>query len=139
MSYVQVSGDRDAADSSNQNFVSLENNNRTVVVENGYYGYDIDTNYRGPRFTLGFHLDKFQFEILYAYFELVRNSANRYSGNGTGGNDSNKLGDELDFTFAYEYSEALKFGYQSGFLFDSHALGQLGTTHISLFTIAMEF
>ena len=139
VSYVQVSGDKDAENGTNQNFISLENNNRTVVVENGYYGFDFDTNYRGPRLALGFHLDKFQFEILYAYFELMRNSSNRYSGNGTGGNNTNKIGDELDFTFAYEYSEALKFAYQSGFLFDSHAMGQLAATHISLFTIAMEF
>jgi hypothetical protein len=135
VSYVQVSGDDDV-NGKNKNFVSLENNNRTVVVENGYYGYDVDTNYRGPRLALGTSVYKFSFEVLYAYFELMENGGNRISG---GGSKSNKIGDEIDISIGYEYSPALKFGLQTGWLMDSHALGQLAATNVTLFTMSLEF
>jgi hypothetical protein len=70
VSYVEVSGDSNTGDKENSNFVSLEGNSRTLVVENNYYGYNINTNYRGPRIAAGFNWGKFNFEVLYAYFEL---------------------------------------------------------------------
>jgi len=136
VSYVEVSGDDNSTDNENSNFVSLENNNRTLVVENGYYGFDIDTNYRGVRAALGFKEKDFFAEILYAYFELQDNSGGRVAG---GHSRSPKLGDEIDFTVGYEYSANLKLAFTSGWLLDSHALGQLHATQISLFQIALEF
>ncbi len=134
--YVEVSGDDDSLDDENENFVSLENNNRTIVVENGYYGYDIDTNYRGVRVAGGFHLADFNFEILYAYFELQDNTGGRVAG---GGSRSAKIGDELDLSVWYDYSANLKLGFQTGWLLDSHALGQSRTTQITLFSIVLDF
>ena len=61
---------------------------------------------------------------------------NRISG---GGSQSNKIGDELDFSVGYEYSAALKFTLGTGFLLDSHALGQTAATNVTLFNIMMEF
>ena len=108
---MEVSGDDDATDDENQNFVSLEDNNRTLIVENGYYGYDIDTNYRGFRVALGANIAEFKVEALYAYFELQDNSGHRMSG-GTG--SSAKIGDEIDFSIWYEYSANLKAGFTYG-------------------------
>ena len=141
VTYVQVSGDDNAADDKNSNFVSLENNNRTLVVENGYYGYDVDTNYRGPRFAVGATIGKLSAEVLYAYFELMENGGNRISGGGTSGvpSSSNKIGDEIDFSIGYEYSANLHLKFTNGWLLDSHALGQLAATQISLFQVFLDF
>ncbi|MGH9363443.1 MAG: hypothetical protein ACRD2T_16155, partial [Thermoanaerobaculia bacterium] len=135
-SYVEVTGDDDSTDDENQNFVSLENNNRTLIVENGYYGYDIDTNYRGVRLAGGFDVKKFHFEILYAFFELQDNSGGRVAG---GASSSPKLGDEIDLTLGYEYSENLKLQFQTGWLTGSRALGDESATIISLFSVLLDF
>ncbi len=135
-SYVEVSGDDDSTDTENSNFVSLENNNRTLVVENGYYGYDIDANYRGVRAALGFTLGDVYFEALYAYFELQDNSGGRVAG---GASRSPKIGDEVDLTLGFVYSANLRIQVQNGMLFDSKALGQKSETQITLVSIILEF
>ena len=141
VSYVQVSGDDNALDDKNSNFVSLENNNRTVVVENGYYGYDIDTNYRGPRVAFGANVGRFSVEALYAYFELVENGGNSVSGGGSSGppSKSNKIGDEIDLSLGYEYSANLHLRLSNGWLLDSAALGQVAATQITLFQVFLDF
>jgi len=135
-SYVEVSGDDNSTDDENSNFVSLENNNRTLVVENGYYGYDIDSNYRGVRAALGFTLGDVYFEALYAYFELQDNSGGRVAGDAS---RSPKIGDEVDLTLGFVYSANVKVQIQNGMLFDSHALGQKSHTNISLLSIILDF
>lgn len=141
-SYVEVSGDSDYRDRTNQNFVSLENNNRTLIVENGYYGYDVDTNYRGVRVALGFdhkisnEIGFIHFEVLYAYFEWQDNGGGRISGGAT---ESEKLGDEIDITLQWEYSPALMIGLRSGWLLDAKGLGNKSDSHMTLFEIAMSF
>jgi len=44
VSYWELSGDDNGNDDENGNFVSLEGNNSTIVVEDNYYGLEIDTN-----------------------------------------------------------------------------------------------
>lgn len=136
VSYVEVSGDDNATDDRNENFVSLEDNNRTLIVENGYYGYDIDTNYRGFRAALGCNVAEVKLEVLYAYFELQDNSGRTMSG---GTDRSSKIGDEIDFSIWYEYSANLKAGFTYGWLLDSHALGQMEVTEISLLQLVLDF
>ncbi|MBI4584171.1 MAG: hypothetical protein HY717_09120 [Planctomycetes bacterium] len=135
-SYVEVSGDHDMTDTNNQNFVSLENNNRTLVVEDGYYGFDIDTNYRGPRIAGGFHFGSVDFEILYAYLEWQDNGSGRISGGTT---HSRKIGDELDFSLVYHVSTALEVGGRLGFLWDSRGLGQVHDTTVGLIQMLFKF
>ncbi len=136
LSYVEVSGDDNSQDTENSNFVSLENNNRTLIVENGYYGFDIDHNYRGFRAALGFHLARWRFEALYAYFEFQDNGQGRIAANAE---NSGKIGDEIDFSLEYEYNANLKFGLHEGLLLDSRALGQSQVTQLTLFTIGLSF
>ena len=58
--------------------------NRTVRADRPVplYGLDIDQNYRGPRLAVGFNWAKWEVELLYAYFEYMRNGGNRISGGG---------------------------------------------------------
>ncbi len=141
-SYVEVSGDSDYTDKTSQNFVSLENNNRTLIVENGYYGYDVDTNYRGVRVAAGFdyqisnNIGAIHFEVLYAFFEWQDNGGGRISGGST---ESEKLGDELDITIQWIYSSSLQMGIRSGWLLDSKGLGQKSDIHMTLFEVGLTF
>ena len=71
VSYWELSGEDDATDSDNSNFVSLESNSDTIVVEDAYYGLDIDTNYRAAKIKGGLNLaedwslaDSFYFTVV---------------------------------------------------------------------------
>ncbi len=134
--YVEVSGDHDYTDDSNDNFVSLENNNRTLIVEDGYYGLDIDTNYRGVRVSAGAQIDDWKFELLYAYFEWQDNSGGHVSGGAT---EHDKIGDEIDFSIFYNYNSALDLGLKTGWLIDPVGLGESEVINITLFEIALKF
>ncbi|MEM7166790.1 MAG: alginate export family protein [Planctomycetota bacterium] len=122
VSYWEISGDSNTTDGNNENFVSLEGNNDTLIVEDGYYGFDIDTNYRAIKVRGGFtpaDWDRLRVEVLYAFFELQDN-------NGTLGAPSStqdKIGDELDIVVDFFATEYLTFRVATGGLFDPDALG----------------
>ncbi len=120
-SYWEISGDDDGADSNNSSFVSLENNNDSIVVEDGYYGLDIDTNYRAVKARIGFSPTKStDFEFMYAWFGMQDNSAGR-ADNTPASHD--KIGDEFDFNLYYRATEYLTFRFASGWLISPDALG----------------
>lgn len=123
VSYWEISGDDNGADTDNDNFVSLESNNDTLIVEDGYYGFDIDTNYRAVKIRGGFTpepYNRLRVEMLYAYFELQDNSNGTA---GAAGTSSDKIGDEFDISISFFATEFLTFRVATGWLFDADALG----------------
>lgn len=136
VSFWEVSGDDNGGDDKNGNFVSLENNNDTLVVENGYYGLDLDTNYRAIKIKGGFEpMENLHFEALYAYFELQDNGSGTYS-NGT---TRDKIGDEIDLTLRYFATDYLTFRLATGWLFSPVALGTSKDLNVSLFEVELKF
>ncbi len=136
LSYTEISGDDNGNDDDNGNFVSLEANNDTIIVEDSYYGLDIDTNYRALKFKGGLNLtDDWSIEGLYAYFELQDNS------NGTASNStsSDKLGDEIDIIVNYRATDYLSFQFGSGWLFNANALGVGSNITVTVLSAEIRF
>ena len=137
VSYWEVSGDDSADRKRNSNFVSLENNNLSLIVESSYWGLDIDTNYRCARVQAGFYPYKgWHLGAMYGYFEYQDN-------NGTvdnrEGRTRSKIGDEVDVTLTWEYSTHVKLQAGTGFLFDPRALGTTQSVNLSLFRMIVDF
>lgn len=136
ISYWEISGDDDATDGRNENFVSLENNNDTIIVEDGYYGLDVDTNYRKIAVKAGFSPgEKVRVEALYAFFELQDNNGT-YSNVASG---SDKIGDEFDLNIRYFATEYLTFRLATGVLLDAGALEVGDDINISLIEARVQF
>ena len=133
LSYTEISGDDNGNDDENGNFVSLEANNDTLVMENSYYGLDLDSNYRAFKIRTGLNLTQdWSIEGSYSYFELQDNT------NGTASNmsTSDKLGDEIDIIANYRATDYLTFQFGAGWLLDAQALG-VGS-NISITTLSAE-
>jgi len=135
-SYTEVSGDADATDSYNKNFVSLENNNQSLIVENAYFGLDIDANYRAARAVVGFWPHKkVRVEGMYAYFELQRNNGLVDVSSGR----HNKIGDEVDLRLIWTYTDYLRVMVGTGWLWDAKALGTLHPINLTMFRVQLDF
>ncbi|KAF0247092.1 MAG: hypothetical protein FD180_31 [Planctomycetota bacterium] len=118
-----LSGDRgDPDDSTNRDFVSYENINEALVVEDALYGLDIDSNYFSPRLRATataklFNPDDLHIELLYAWFRFHREPARA---GGPGRSDpARKIGHEIDLRARFEFSEHASFSIFAGALLDS--------------------
>ena len=115
------SGDSDSTDNSNGNFVSYEFNNDTIVLEDSYYGLDLDTNYRAFKVKGGMNLSpEWSIQGTFAYFTLNSN-AGGFASNPS--NNSKKLGDEFDVRATYRATDFLTFHLNAGTLQNAKALG----------------
>lgn len=135
-SYTEVSGDDNGDDSKNGNFISLESNDDTIIMESAYYGYDIDTNYRAAKVKAGMNFSEdWSAEGVLAFFELQDNS------NGTASNNtsSDKLGEELDLTVYYRATDYLNLSFGTGWLFNANALGVGSNASVTVFTAEIRF
>ncbi len=135
-SYWEISGDDNASDKRNGNFVSLESNNDTLIMEDAYYGLDLDSNYRALKFKGGMNLTPdWSLEGSYSFFELQDNT------NGTAANMSghDKLGDEIDIIANYRATDYLTFQFGAGWLLDAQALGVGSNISITKLTAEIRF
>lgn len=115
-----LSGDDNGANSSNSNFVSYEFNNDLLVLEDAYYGLDVDTNYRAFKIKGGMNLTpEWSVQGLFAYATLNANS----NGAASNGSSSSKLGDEFDVRATYRATDYLTFYLNAGTLQNAKALG----------------
>ncbi|MAJ28666.1 hypothetical protein CBD41_04465 [bacterium TMED181] len=121
VSFWDYSGDSDSTDNSNGNFVSYEFNNDTIVLEDSYYGLDLDTNYRAFKVKGGMNLSpEWSIQGTFAYFTLNSN-AGGFASNPS--NNSKKLGDEFDVRATYRATDFLTFHLNAGTLQNAKALG----------------
>ncbi len=135
-SYWEVSGDDEGADFRNENFVSLENNNDLIVVEDGYYGLDLDANYRAIKIKAGFDpAESITCRFTYAFVELQDN-------NGTAGNSvstHDRIGNEFDIDIRYRATDNLVFRARTGWLFDSKVLGVRDELNVTAIEASIQF
>jgi len=137
VSYWEVSGDTNADRKRNSNFVSLENNNLSLIVESSYWGLDIDSNYRCARVQTGFYPYKgWHLGAMYGYFEYQHNNG---TADNRRGRTRSKIGDEVDVALTWEYSTHVKFQAGTGFLFDPRALGTTQSLNLSLVRMIVDF
>jgi hypothetical protein len=136
ISIWDLSGDDDSTDNTNSNFVSYEFNNDTLILEDAYYGLDIDTNYRAFKIKGGMNLSpEWSVQGLFAYATLNKNRG----GGASNGNTSSKLGDEFDVRATYRATDYLTFYINAGTLQNAKALGVGSGVEVVTFTSEVRF
>ena len=131
-----LSGDDNGANSSNSNFVSYEFNNDLLVLEDAYYGLDVDTNYRAFKIKGGMNLTpEWSVQGLFAYATLNANS----NGAASNGSSSSKLGDEFDVRATYRATDYLTFYFNAGTLQNAKALGVGSGVEVISFSSEVRF
>lgn len=136
--YTYVLGDVNPNDNSNRDFVSYEDNDLSLIVEENDYGLDVDSNYQAMRGIAGFRWDWVADDAIpddvgarvsYHYFELARN-----------GGGVRKIGDEIDARLDWMYSENLTVGFAAGWLFDIESLAGFNRElHTSQVFVKLDF
>ncbi len=111
-----ISGDPDRTDRKQQNFISYEDVDDTIILEENNYGYDLDTNYSAIKCRAGFKPGRdLEFGLLYGNFRTAR-SIKWQSATNRG---YDKIGDELDIQFKWDYTEDTTFRAGVGFLWNA--------------------
>lgn len=114
-SFWYISGDDDDPNrETNNDLVTYEDIDTTLIMEDNDYGLDVDQNYWAIKFKTGCSLkpltkEDIRLEILYAHFSAIDAPGNR----------SKRMGDEVDIRVIWEYSPDLMFALSCGFLFNS--------------------
>ncbi len=121
VSFWDYSGDSDSTDTSNGNFVSYEFNNDSIILEDSYYGLDVDTNYRAFKLKGGMNLSpEWSIQGMFTYASLNSNAGGLASNTS---NNSKKLGDEFDVRATYRATDFLTLHINAGTLQNAKALG----------------
>jgi len=112
----------------NRDFVSYENINEALIVEDALYGLDIDSNTISGRIRATARArilsnDDLRFDFLYAYFLLYR-EPDRAGGAKT--DPGRRLGHEIDLRVTFDVTEQLSFSVFAGALLDSQWLAASG-------------
>jgi hypothetical protein len=112
-----LSGDPDRTDRKQQNFISYEDVDDTIILEENNYGYDLDTNYSALKFRAGFKPARdWALSLLYGSFRTARKvKANP----GLGYRGYEKIGDEFDIQIKWDYTEDITFRAGVGLLWNA--------------------
>ncbi|GEM_PF-2323762 len=114
--------DRDDAGDTNKDFVSYEDNDSLMILEDNLYGLDVDSNYWKIQAELGathsiMAEDDLRLRLVYAYNELVE-APDRVERTDLQDDRSleKQLGHEFDVHADWAYSDSLRFGLGAGWL-----------------------
>ena len=116
VSFWYLSGDDDdEARRKNNDLVSYEDIDSTLIMEDNNYGLDVDSNYWAVKFKTGLRLtpitkEEVRLELLYAHFQAIDAIAGQ----------SKNMGDEIDVRLTWEYSADLTFSLAAGFLMNAN-------------------
>ncbi|MEK7866013.1 MAG: hypothetical protein AAB434_04975 [Planctomycetota bacterium] len=115
-------GDHDDTGDQNEDFVSYEDNDSLMILEDNLYGLDVDSNYWKLQAELGAtHSlcceDDLRFRLVYAYNELVDSPdmVERFDDQPSRSLEK-QLGHEFDMHADWAYSDSLRFGIGAGWL-----------------------
>ena len=124
--YWRFSGDDKTDASVNHDFISYENNDQFLIVEDNDFGIDIDANYSAWKATIGAQVtDTFSVMAEVGFFDFVAPSA--YNTAAAELNSGDSIGTELDVTGRWDYSKSLTFEATVAALVGSDLLDK--TTH----------
>ena len=141
MQYAYIdgsNGDHNDSGDTNKNFVSYEDNDTLMILEDNLYGLDVQSNYWKAQFQTGLsmclqHEHDLSCTLTYAYAETVA-TPNRVNNTSDFTNTSDlrdvheNLGHEVDVKMVWQYSDALSFDLGWAGLFD----GEFWTTHLGV-------
>ncbi len=122
LAYWHVSGDSGSTtstggvDNDEERFISYENINEFLLVEDNYFGLDIDTNYNSIRFGAGLGSDQFDISLLYGMFTADEDLPGFGTTPPTTSATSTTLmtrqddiGSEIDVNLTWKYSKVVQF------------------------------
>ena len=113
VSFWYISGDDDDPDRrKNNDLVSYEDIDTTIIMEENDYGLDIDSNYWAVKVRAGLSLkeifkEEVDLDILYAHFEAVDAPPGI----------THRMGEEIDIRITWQYSSDMFFHVTAGILF----------------------
>ncbi|MEK7867026.1 MAG: hypothetical protein AAB434_10115, partial [Planctomycetota bacterium] len=117
-------GDHDDDDDENADFVSYEDNDSLMIIEDNLYGLDVDSNYWKAQFNAGIalclqHEKDLTISLTYAYVENVTDPDRLDLADGAEGfSQAEPLGHEVDVKFLWQYSDSLTFDLAWAGLFE---------------------
>lgn len=123
-SFLWVSGDGDATDDEVRSFLSYENVNDLLVLEDQTFGLDLDTNYYSLKLGggLAFHVGSGKKNLEVSLLVGINRLHEEISIPGAA---SRSIGHEIDLRARYLATKALSFDLAFGFLFNSEVLEEL--------------
>ena len=136
-----LSGDPDRTDRKQQNFISYEDVDDTIILEENNYGLDMDTNYSAMKFRAGFKPARdWELNLLLGNFRTGRKiEANA----GLGYRGYEKIGDEFDIQIKWDYTEDITFRAGAGFLWNAKyfksVLTKMRTHELVFFEAVLRF
>ncbi len=125
--YAYLSGDQgehNDDDDENNDFVSYEDNDTLMILEDNLYGLDVDSNYWKIQLNTGLVMslqnDKdLTFSLTYAYAEIATTPDRLDLTPGLPSLSlAEPLGHEVDLKFVWQYSDSLSFDLATAWLFD---------------------
>jgi hypothetical protein len=128
VSWSHLSGDDNVGDDEENRFLSYENVNEALIIEDSVVGLDIDTNYIAWKLRGGFKVELgttpriLNIGALLGIFYFDERMPARPVSPPAGLSRENKLGKELDISMRLDYTANLSFDLNLGFLFDADAL-----------------
>ncbi len=101
INYTMVSGDGDdAGDTDCDRFLSYENVSDLLILEDMYFGFDVDSNYTAIKISAGVTpIEKLEISAILGICKTAEKI------NYGGGNEEDKLGNELDIKVKYDFSK----------------------------------
>jgi hypothetical protein len=123
VTYVSGDEDEEADNSKINRFLSYENVRDTLIMEDQYYGFDVDVNYTalkamgGVSFSVGAGKNNLEFEVIAAVFQATEDYVRS-----TDLEKEGDLGNEFDVKMTYHVSKQVKLLVQGGYLTGSDIL-----------------
>lgn len=114
----------------NMDFMSLENNNQTLIVEGSQVGFDFDSNYFAIKGEMGLTWKSIDFAVVGGMFQLVKTpNTTVYAANIPAGSPANfefddNLGIEVDVNITWRPSDVVAIYLKAGNLFGSDFLDE---------------
>ncbi|HEX7899150.1 MAG TPA: hypothetical protein VF950_15400 [Planctomycetota bacterium] len=128
LSFTMLSGDDDAADEEVNSFLSYESINDFLIIEDMYFGLDVDTNYTafkimgGMSFSMAGGKDNVDLQIGVGFFTTSEDVVKTNDA----GEEDDALGTEIDVKLKYHLSKQASLGLNFGILTGSDLLEDMG-------------
>lgn len=134
LSFWYISGDDGDVDDSggidNEDFVSYEYVNSSMIMEDSTFGLDVDSNYWAVKFeggfttTTGLRPDDLAFRLFYGFFQLNEEPDRvGLAMGGPGLEIEDDLGHEVDFNITWTYNESLSMNFGAAWLWSADFFG----------------
>ena len=125
--FIMYSGDYDGTDDEVNSFMSYENINDFIIIEDVYFGLDVDTNYTafkimgGMSFGMAGGKDNVDLQIGVGFFTTTEEVLAPVVGQ-----EEDALGTEVDVKIRYHLSKQASLGLNFGILTGSDLLEEMG-------------